>query len=81
MILERMKLSFNRGRTPNYYFWRTYDQQELDLIEEDEGRLRAFEFKYGKGKAKIPKLWQSTYAGSEVQIVRPENADRFLCPA
>lgn len=78
MVLERMKFCFNRNRSPNFYFWRTYDQQELDLIEEEDGQLRAFQFKYGNGKVKIPKLWQSTYPDSEVQIVRPENVDGFL---
>ena len=40
------------------YFWRTYDQKEIDLIEEEEGMLRAYEFKWGSMSRKSQSLWK-----------------------
>ena len=47
LISERMKQSYNRNRAKEFYFWRTYDNQEIDLIEESPEGLSAFEFKWG----------------------------------
>jgi len=41
----------------NNYFWRTYDQQEIDWVEEREGNLFAYEIKWSKAKGKPPKAW------------------------
>ena len=57
----------------NNYFWRTYDQQELDLIEERQGRLFAYEFKWKVKKVKPPKAWVDAYPDSEYQVITPEN--------
>lgn len=45
-----MKQSYNRNRAKEFYFWRTYDNQEIDLIEESPEGLSAFEFKWGDKK-------------------------------
>ncbi|MEZ4688450.1 MAG: hypothetical protein R3B47_21030 [Bacteroidia bacterium] len=40
---------------PNYYFWRTYDQQEIDWVEDRGGKLYGYEFKWNAGRsAKAP---------------------------
>ena len=79
LVIERMKLNSYGNIDANYYFWRTYDRQEIDLIEESPGRLSAFEFKYSaKKKAAVPRLWQKTYPNSHVDIVTTENAMAFL---
>ena len=58
----------------NNYFWRTYDRQEIDWVEEREGKLYGYEFKWNpKRKAKYPKGWQSTYAEAEYEVIHPEN--------
>jgi len=79
-ILERMKFLANQRKFANFYFWRTYDQKEIDLIEERDGKLRAFEFKYGP--VKISKATQreflETYPGSEFEVVTPENLLTFV---
>jgi len=51
------------------YFWRTHQQQEIDLIEESGGKLAGYEFKWGKKKFKAPKIFQKTYPGSPVMPV------------
>ena len=79
LVIERMKLNSYGNIDANYYFWRTYDRQEIDLIEESPGRLSAFDFKYSaKKKAAVPRLWQKTYPNSHVDIVTTENAMAFL---
>ncbi|MBK6496694.1 MAG: DUF4143 domain-containing protein [Saprospiraceae bacterium] len=57
----------------NLYFWRTYDQQEIDLIEEYGGKLAAFEFKYNSSKAKFPKIFSETYNDASFRLVNDKN--------
>lgn len=45
-IIERIKAMENRQQAANYYFWRTYDQKEIDLVEERKGKLFTYEFKW-----------------------------------
>ncbi len=79
-VIERMKTFFNRRRHANFYFWRTYDQREIDLIEERQGTLTAFEFKWkdGKFKGKSAVEFTSAYANSRFQLVTPSLFDEFL---
>lgn len=73
-ILERRKLLEYRQTPANSYFWRTYDQQEIDYIEEKDGLLTAYEFKWNSKKsAKIPKVFASNYHHSAFEIVNPNN--------
>ena len=79
MIIERMKRNAYAGNTANYYFWRTYDQKEIDLIEEKGGRLMGFEFKWSPTrKAKAPKEWLETYPNASWEVISPENFAEFL---
>jgi len=72
-ISERLKFSHYNSFNANYYFWRTYDQKEIDLIEEKDGFLNAFEFKWKNKKIKPPKLFLETYKKSEYFNVNTEN--------
>ena len=69
-VVERLKwLSTNQPLT-NCYFWRTYDGAELDLIEEFNGKLAAFEFKWNpKRKAFLPKSFSEKYEVSSFSVV------------
>jgi predicted AAA+ superfamily ATPase len=73
-----IKLNQALGRTVNYYFWRTYDQKEIDFIEESEGRLTAIEFKWKSQKIKPPADFLNAYPGSDFQILNKENYRDFL---
>ena len=77
-VSERIKYLHNNRIHTNYYFWRTYDQQEIDLIEERDGNIFTFEFKFGKKKTKIPKIFATTYSNPEFRIVNPDNFFDFL---
>lgn len=75
VISERRKKQYWAGNSLNNYFWRTYDQQEIDLVEEKGGRLLALEIKWNKERKFPPKIWQETYQNSQWQSV---NKDNFL---
>jgi predicted AAA+ superfamily ATPase len=78
VIAERYKWQYWAGNCLNNYFWRTYDQQEIDLIEEKSGRLRAMEIKWQKERKAAPKAWQETYPNSIWQSVNKDNFLEFL---
>lgn len=77
-IVERMKFLHNNNHRANLYFWRTYDQQEIDLIEEKAGVITGFECKWSKNKVKIPQEFLDTYQNSKYQIITPENYLDFI---
>lgn len=74
-LAERMKHNNNNRIFANYYFWRTYDGQEIDWVEEREGKLFAYEIKWGKKNPLAPKVWLENYPDSEYVVV---NKDNFL---
>lgn len=79
-ITERIKHNAYSGRHVNYYFWRTTSQQEIDLIEESDGQLTAFEMKWNPGKAnvKFPTSFIETYCPEQTHVVTPDNYLDFL---
>lgn len=78
LIIERLKKCSYHQIFANRYFWRTYDQKEIDYIEEREGSLHAFEFKWGdiQGK-KIPEFLQ-TYPNSDFSTINKTNFWGFI---
>jgi len=74
MIAEKKKQENFIGNKLSLYFWRTYDQQEIDLVEEKGGGLWAYEFKWRKNKAKKPpKAWIDGYPNSAWDVITNEN--------
>jgi predicted AAA+ superfamily ATPase len=72
-LSERQKFNASRQHFPEYYFWRTYDQQEIDFIEADGKKISAFETKWGKQKAKLPTAFANTYPAASFNMVNKEN--------
>ena len=63
----------------NRYFWRTKQQQEIDYLEECDGKLHAFEIKWNpKAKAKLTKTFATVYPDADFLVVTPENIADFL---
>ncbi|OHE75581.1 MAG: hypothetical protein A3F67_05895 [Verrucomicrobia bacterium RIFCSPHIGHO2_12_FULL_41_10] len=60
------------------HFWRTWDQKEIDYIEERNGGLFAYEFKWGNQKAKEPKDWQEAYPHSTFEGININNYLTFI---
>uniref|UniRef100_A0A7C4R8N6 ATP-binding protein n=1 Tax=candidate division CPR3 bacterium TaxID=2268181 RepID=A0A7C4R8N6_UNCC3 len=80
-FIERLKIFANKKEKANFYFWRTYDQKEIDLIEEKQGKLFAFEFKWQEKDKKIPtssKTFLKTYKNSQFSLITPKNLEKFL---
>lgn len=74
MVIERLKFRTYAPLPANEYFWRTYQQQEIDLVEEHSGRLFAFEFKWSQNKTvRPPALWSDTYPAAAFQVIHPGN--------
>lgn len=78
LVLERMKKQEYLNVAANNYFWRTHTQQEIDFVEEREGRLFAYEIKWRKTKSSPPALWRKTYLDSSFASVHRENYLDFI---
>jgi len=79
LIGERKKFLEYKRIFTNTYFWRTTYQQEIDYIEEREGILYAFEFKWNPNKkAKIPKKFLEGYPNTKTKVVTKDNFQEFL---
>lgn len=77
-ISERQKRNDYKNIPANYFYWRTYDQKEIDLVEERGGKLFGFEMKWGKGKVKAPKDFLQTYKDSGFEVINKENYRDFI---
>ena len=79
LMAERMKYNGYNKKLVNTYFWRTYDQQEIDLVEEEAGALRAYEFKWNSGKkAKVPGGWANAYPDATFETINRDNYLEFI---
>jgi len=80
LLIERRKANQIAGRTVNAYFWRTYDQKEIDSIEEYEGKLHGYEFKWQNGEIRqaTRNEFLKAYPGSELMTIRQDNFESFL---
>ena len=79
-MVERRKSNQFAERSVNAYFWRTYDQKEIDYIEEHAGQLNAYEFKWGDGEIKSTtrKLFEEAYPDAKMQVINRENFEGFV---
>jgi predicted AAA+ superfamily ATPase len=75
LIMDRMK---NNNLIGNYYFWRNYEGKEIDLIEEKEGTLFTYEFKWNKPRAGAPKNFKDNYKDSKFEVINKDNYLDFL---
>lgn len=73
--LKKNKYALNNAET---YFWRTYDQQEIDCVEQKNQELKAFEFKWNNSNAKFPKAFKEAYPNSTFEVISKENYLGFV---
>ena len=78
LISERKKKSLNECENKEYYFWRTYDNQEIDLIEVVGDTLSAFEIKWGSKTPKVPDVFSKTYPQANYSVVNQTNYLDFI---
>jgi predicted AAA+ superfamily ATPase len=80
IISERMKRNAYRDEDRQLYFWRNYNQNEVDLVEIYGGEMTAYEIKYGTGqKARLPIAFRSNYPETEFHLIDRDNYLEFLC--
>jgi predicted AAA+ superfamily ATPase len=77
LVMERIKKQTYEGLYSNNYFWRTYNQKEIDWVEERDGRLFAFELKWSPQPHRTPREWREAYH-SEVEVISKENYLAFV---
>lgn len=73
MISERRKWLAYQGALGSIYFWRTYGGAEIDLVEEREGRLFAFEYKWGNKRVRVPETFLNAYPEASFEVITPQN--------
>jgi len=78
MIAERLKYLGAVRQLNRMYFWRTYDQQEIDLVEERGETLSAFEMKWKPRSKTAPKAWRNAYPESIFKVISPESYLPFV---
>lgn len=79
LISERLKYLQSRRMFSNQYFWRTHDRQEIDYIEDRDGMLYAYEFKWSeKAKSKFPAIFLKTYPQHFTKVINRENFETFI---
>ena len=79
LMVERRKANEVAGRSANRYFWRTYDQKEIDYVEEHGGVLYGFEFKWqGEMKPATRREFLEAYPNAVMETVTRENFEPFL---
>jgi len=77
-ITERMKYNELKSNRVNTYFWRTYDQKEIDYIEEKGGILNAYEFTIKNKKHKVPREFLETYLNSHFDLIGENKFFEFI---
>ena len=79
LISERMKYLNSNQLEAWKYFWRTTAQQEIDYLEELDGKMTAYEFKWNPNKTvKFPKTFTNAYPETEVKLITPKNFEEFV---
>lgn len=78
LMYERLKKNNYEIKFTETYFWRTYDQQEIDCVEVENQEIEAFEFKWGNTKAKIPVAFANAYPESKFSVITKENYLDFI---
>lgn len=75
---ERIKMLAYKEIFVYDYFWRTHTKQEIDRIEEANENIFAFEYKWGKGKVKIPTEFAKSYPDASFQVINQDNYLDFI---
>jgi predicted AAA+ superfamily ATPase len=79
VICERLKYINYNQQWKNRWFWRTVEKQEIDYVEEADGQIEAFEFKWNpKKNGSIPQIFKKTYANTVFKTINRDNIEEFL---
>lgn len=79
-IISELYKKYNyRGKTFQFYFWRSFDQQEIDLIVEEGNEISVFEIKWNPAsKVRLSKTFTSAYGEQTLHFIHRDNVDDYL---
>lgn len=77
LVVERLKKQEYKQIYSNNYFWRTWEGQEIDWVEERGGKLFGFEFKWKSKKIKAPAQWLGAYSNASFEVITQDNFLEF----
>ncbi len=78
ILSERIKQKCFNVHNTQHFFWRTYDGQELDIVEIDDTTIRAFECKWNTTKTKIPVAFAHAYPEAQFSVISQDNYLKFI---
>ena len=79
LVSERQKVLHYTGQSARTYFWRTHQQQEIDYLEEQDGAIKAWEFKWNpNAKVRFAKPFLETYTPVQTEVVHHDNFEEFV---
>ncbi len=78
MVIERIKKQTYAPIYANNFFWRSWSRQEVDFVEERDGRLFGYEFKWSRENRKAPSLWLESYKNASFEVVHREKYLDFI---
>ena len=78
IITERLKRNYNNRLLLDFYFWRTYDKQEIDLLEVGSGMMNAFEMKAGKKSPSAHKAFADAYPEAQFTAINIDNYWEYI---
>jgi predicted AAA+ superfamily ATPase len=79
LFIERLKYRTYKNIYANSYFWRTYSQQEIDLIEDREGKIHSYEYKWSeKRRTHAPVVWKTAYPDASFTVINANNYLEFI---
>ena len=78
LVVERLKKQNYLPLYANNFFWRSWSKKEVDFVEEREGKLFGYEFKFSKDQVKPPALWLESYSHASFEVINRENYLEFI---
>ena len=78
LVVERIKKQSYHQIYSNNYFWRTWNQKEIDWVEERDGKLYGYEFKWKSKPLKAAAAWTENYPDASLEIIDKENYLEFV---
>jgi len=78
LVVERIKKQSYHQIYSNNYFWRTWNQKEIDWVEERDGKLFGYEFKWKSKPLKAAAAWTENYPDASLEIIDKENYLEFV---
>ncbi len=80
--MKRIKANAHQEKLVEYYFWRTYDGQEVDCVEVRDGKIHGYEIKWaGNKRVNPPAAWQKTYPDADFTLINNNNYIPFVLGA